>query len=189
MNKCQSTMKEALDTTKMITGNADYLLAFAMTKLSDRELAKDLVQDTFVSAIQNLDGFKGESALRTWLTSILNRKIIDHWRKAETRFTDPISHFFKGEAENSHWIDSKQPQGKIPDFELQMDCSERHAALQDCIDKLPMKWSGILTSKYLKEEKTEFISKNFDVTPSNIWVILHRAKLVLRDCLEQKITK
>lgn len=181
-------MKEIVDTTEMVQANADYLLAFAMTKLSDRELAKDLVQDTFVSAFTSIEGFKGESALRTWLTSILNRKIIDHWRKAETRYTDPVSHFFKGENENSHWLDDKRPQGKMPDFEKQMDDVERHAELQDCINKLPVKWGGILTSKYFSEEKAEAISKEFDVTTSNLWVIIHRAKLMLRDCLEQKLT-
>lgn len=172
----------------MVKENADYLLAFAMTKLTDRELAKDLVQDTFVSAITSIESFKGDSALRTWLTSILNRKIIDHWRKAESRYTDPISHFFKGEEDNSHWLDSKRPQGKIPDFEFKMDQTERHMELQDCIDKLPVKWGGIVSSKYFSEEKAEAISKEFDVTTSNLWVIIHRAKLMLRECLEQKLT-
>lgn len=180
-------MAQMIDKTLLITENADYLFAFALKKVKDRELAKDFVQDTFVSALNGLDKFKGESAIRTWLTSILNRKIIDYWRKAETRYTDPVSSFFKGEDGDGSWILEKRPQGKMSDFELEMDKSERHEELSDCIKKLPEKWAGILTSKYFEEEKAEAISKEFDVTTSNLWVIIHRAKLVLRDCLEQKI--
>lgn len=180
-------MAQTINTSNLVSENADYLLAFAMKKISDRELAKDFVQDTFVSAISNIEKFKGDSALRTWLTSILNRKIIDYWRKAETRYTDPISSFFKGENGDGSWVIEKRPQGKMPEFEQEMEKAERHDELSDCIEKLPEKWAGILRAKYFEEEKAEEISKDFDVTTSNLWVIIHRAKLVLRDCLEQKM--
>ena len=179
-------MSKRINTEQLVEENADYLLAFALTKIQDREQAKDLVQDTFLSAITNIDTFKGNSSLRTWLTSILNRKIIDYWRKAETRYTDPISHFFNEENGGGHWIIEKAPKGKMPDFELALEQAEKHEELNDCIEKLPLKWKSILTSKYFEEDKTETICKEFDVTPSNLWVIIHRAKLVLRECLELK---
>ena len=181
-------MKEKILPEQLVTENADFLLSFTLTKIKDRELAKDLVQDTFLAAITHLDSFEGKSTIRTWLTSILNRKIIDHWRKAETRYSDPLSNFFSSEENIGHWIDSKRPQGKIPDFEKEMDTHERNAELEECIEKLPEKWKGIITSKYFKEEKADRISKEFDVTSSNLWVIIHRAKLLLRECLEQKIS-
>ena len=88
-------MKSAqVDTGLLVEEHSDYLLNFAMSKLRDIDLSKDLVQDTFLSAITKIDTFENRSNIRTWLTSILNRKIIDHWRKAETRYTDPISSFF-----------------------------------------------------------------------------------------------
>ena len=83
-----------IDTGALVENHSDYLLSFAMSKLQDLELAKDLVQDTFVAAITKIETFEQRSNVRTWLTSILNRKIIDHWRKAETRYTDPVSSFF-----------------------------------------------------------------------------------------------
>lgn len=183
-----NTMNEKILPEQLVTENADFLLSFALKKIKDRELAKDLVQDTFLAAISNLDTFKGESSLRTWLASILNRKIIDHWRKAETRYSDPISYFFSSDEKAGHWIENKRPQGKIPDFEKEMDKLERYSELDECIEKLPEKWQGIITSKYFKEEKANEISKEFDVTSSNLWVIIHRSKLLLRECLEQKIT-
>ena len=84
-----------INTAQLVDDHSDYLLAFALTKLSDIEVAKDLVQDTFVAALTKLDTFEKRSKIRTWLTSILNRKIIDYWRKAETRYTDPVSSFFR----------------------------------------------------------------------------------------------
>lgn len=58
--------------------------------------------------------------------------------------------------------------------------------LADCLSKLPNKWKGVVSSKYLEEKDSEEICKDFDITSSNLWVIIHRAKLVLRDCLQTK---
>jgi DNA-directed RNA polymerase specialized sigma24 family protein len=58
--------------------------------------------------------------------------------------------------------------------------------LVECLEKLPEKWKGIVASKYLEEKESDEICKDFDITSSNLWVIIHRAKLVLRDCLLTK---
>ncbi len=180
-------MNEKPDVQQLVLQHADYLLSFALSKLTDRELAKDLVQDTFVSALSNSDTFKGESSLRTWLTSILNRKIIDYWRKAETRYSDPFSHFFRSDKKVGDWIDDRRPMGRIADFEQELMRNEEHNALLDCIEQLPEKWKRILQSKYFLEKKADEISTEFAVTSSNMWVIIHRSKLVLRECIEQKL--
>lgn len=180
-------MEESLDPTDVVNNHGDYLLSFAMTKLTDRELAKDLVQDTFVSALTHLETFKGNSSIKTWLTSILNRKIIDHWRKAETKFVDPLSHFFQTDRKAQHWIESKRPKGHIADFEQAIFDAEERSALDDCIEILPSNWKHIIQSKYFLEKKAEAICKDFNITPSNMWIIIHRSKLSLRECLEQKL--
>ena len=159
-----------------------------MSKLRDIDLAKDLVQDTFVSALTKLDTFERRSMLRTWLTSILNRKIIDHWRKAETKYTDPVSSFFDQEDKNKHWIIDKAGDTNIQNIEEQMTHEETMSELQDCLDTLPDKWKGIVSSKYLEEKESEQICNDFEITPSNLWVIVHRTKLLLRDCLKNKLT-
>lgn len=179
-------MGQSPDIRSLVMEHADYLLSFALSKITDRELARDLVQDTFVAALSS-DSFKGESSLRTWLTSILNRKIIDHWRKAETRYSDPLSHFFMSEQKVGDWIEARRPQGKIAEAESELIRSEEYGALHDCIEQLPEKWKNIVQSKYFLEKKMEEISMEFDITSSNMWVIIHRSKLVLRECLEQKL--
>jgi RNA polymerase sigma-70 factor (ECF subfamily) len=91
---------------KWVNEHSDYLFNFAMKKINDKDLALDLIQDTFVAAINGLDGFKGNSAPQTWLVSILNRKIIDHWRKEISRKTNVASHFFRGEGDDKEgfWV-------------------------------------------------------------------------------------
>lgn len=179
-------MASSIDLGKMVEENSDYLLSFAMTKLDDVDLAKDLVQDTLFSAITKIETFENRSKLRTWLTSILNRKIIDHWRKAETRFTDPVSQFFHDEGnKKGHWIEQKGAQSSTILDEIEQ--SEQIAELHDCLGLLPDKWRGIVADKYLSENDSESICNEYEITTSNLWVIIHRAKLLLRDCLTTKI--
>ena len=112
--------KNNIDTASLVATHSDYLLSFAMSKLRDIDLAKDLVQDTFVSALTKLDTFESRSKIRTWLTSILNRKIIDHWRKAETRYTDPISSYFDQDDESRHWLLEKKADTGLKNIDIQM---------------------------------------------------------------------
>lgn len=175
-----------IDVNALVDDHSDYLLSFAMSKLNDLELSKDLVQDTLVSAITKLDTFEQRSKLRTWLTSILNRKIIDHWRKAETRYTDPVSSFFRQDSKQGHWLESQGNNQTLETIEDQISEEETNMELAECLDKLPVKWKGVVASKYLEEKESDEICKDFDITPSNLWVMIHRAKLVLRECLQTK---
>lgn len=175
-----------IDTGQLVEDHSDYLLSFAMSKLQDLELAKDLVQDTLISAITKIDSFENRSNIRTWLTSILNRKIIDHWRKAETRYTDPISRFFDQDDPSKHWILDRKENASMETIEDEIIKDENNNDLFDCIGKLPDKWKGVIASKYLEEKVSEDICKELEITPSNLWVIIHRAKLLLRECLQTR---
>ncbi len=175
-----------INTAQLVDDHSDYLLAFALTKLSDIEVAKDLVQDTFVAALTKLDTFEKRSKIRTWLTSILNRKIIDYWRKAETRYTDPVSSFFSQDKNAGHWLENQGHQEELKTVLDQISEAETIEELMACIDTLPKKWKGVISSKYLEEQTAEEICKEFEISSSNLWVIIHRAKLLLRDCLKHK---
>ena len=157
--------------SEIITEHSDYLLAFAMTKVQDIDLAKDLVQDALVAALTKLESFEKRSSLRTWLTSILNRKIIDYWRKAETRYTDNISSYF--DSSSRHWLDNSLKHADLSTVEDQIINEESRVDLFNCIGELPSKWKGIVVAKYLEDLDTEEICKEYDVTPSNLWVIMH----------------
>lgn len=177
--------EEHLNPKALVEDHGDYLLSFAMSKIHDLELSKDLVQDTFISAMENLDSFEKRSKVRTWLTSILHRKIIDYWRKAETRYTDPISSFFHQEGDHQSWI-LERISDRTLTVEAKIAQEETYQELRECLDTLPAKWKSIVSSKYFDEKETDQICNDFDIRPSNFWVIVHRSKLILRDCLKKK---
>lgn len=163
------------------------LYSWALYKVSDAELAKDLVQDTFVAAVEKYDGFKGNSSPKTWLFSILNHKIIDHYRK---KVNQPVnlenqsfSNFFESDGD---WKESEKPKSWQKDDEKHLlDDDDFREVLQKCIDALPEKWSSCVKLKYLTEKKGEEICQELNITTSNFWQIVHRAKLQLRDCVDK----
>lgn len=163
------------------------LYSWAYHKVSDPELAQDLVQDTFLVAAEKADDFKGDSTPKTWLYSILNHKIIDHYRK---KVRQPVkmenqlfSTFFD---EGGDWKIEKRP-GKWHEEEEGhlLDDIEFQRVLKECLDALPVKWSTCVKLKYLLSKKGEEICQELDITPTNFWQIIHRAKLQLRNCVEE----
>ncbi|HKC69056.1 MAG TPA: sigma-70 family RNA polymerase sigma factor [Bacteroidia bacterium] len=193
--------KEAsiLNPEKWIDNYADYLYSFAYNRVSDEDTAKDLVQDTFLSALKARSGFKGEASEKTWLVSILKRKIIDLYRKnaahpqqsfeESEQYKIAYSHYFtetgfiKGEWNKS--VGPKPWNGS----DKTIDQKEFKHVLSACLGKLPKVWSSVFALKYLEEEESESICKELDITSSNYWVIIHRAKLQMRECLEKNWIK
>lgn len=176
------------DVAKWVDEHSDYLLNYGLSKIQDRDLVMDFIQDTFIAALGAVDKFEGRSAPRTWLTSILNRKIIDHWRKKGSQKTDVVSHFFYSDGDKSegHWILDNAPSQQIASVENKIEEEEKIEELELCLDTLPEQWRGIVYAKYMDQKKGDEICNEFEITSSNFWVIVHRAKLALRDCLKSK---
>ena len=164
------------------------LFSWAIHKVSDVELAKDLVQDTFLVAAEKFDGFKGNSSPKTWLFSILNHKIIDHYRK---KVNEPVAHenesFSNYFEANGDWQENQKPQNwhLYENDENLLDDDDFQAVLRSCLDALPEKWNTCVTLKYLIEKKGDEICQELGITPSNFWQIVHRAKVQLRACVEK----
>jgi RNA polymerase sigma-70 factor (TIGR02943 family) len=161
------------------------LYSWAFHKVSDAELAKDLVQDTFLAAVEKIDGFKGESSPKTWLFSILNHKIIDYYRKKinnPSRIGDQaLSSYFNAEG---GWRQEKMPKNWNEEDEHLLDDTEFTKILNSCLELLPENWNACVKLKYLSEKKGEEICQELDISPTNFWQIVHRAKIQLRDCIE-----
>jgi RNA polymerase sigma-70 factor (TIGR02943 family) len=163
------------------------LFNWAFYKVSNNELAKDLVQDTFLSAAEKIASFKGDSSPKTWLFSILNHKIIDHYRK-KVHQTVPFEDqsFSKYFEHDEGWQEQRKPNEWQMDEESHLlDDIEFQQVLKKCMDALPEKWSTSVKLKYLMEKGGEEICQELGITPSNFWQIVHRAKLQLRDCVEK----
>jgi RNA polymerase sigma-70 factor (TIGR02943 family) len=173
----------------------NYLFSLAVMKLGDKEMAKDLLQETFFSAYKNRNQFRGEASEKTWLTTILNNKIKDYYRSIKTRprFIDYLD---KTEAAFQNYYYSSEPHhyGHVRDeVWVSAETSDKVVrrkevakALRDCISLLPAFMIPVFQAKYMDEKKADEICKEYSITASNYWVIIHRAKVLLQDCLRRK---
>lgn len=171
---------------------ADYLYRYALTRINDEEQAKDLVQETFLAALERADKFEGKSSERTWLTAILKHKIIDVYRKRASglaKITEELNarqeqaDFF--DTADGHWNLPYHPQLLGIEGEDPVTHKEFVSILQKCIQRLPALWLAVFTMKHMEDQSTEIICSELKVTPSNFWVIIHRAKVNLRQCLQK----
>lgn len=165
-----------------------YLLRYASLQLRDAGAAEDAVQDTLTAALEGIDRFAGQSSMKTWLTGILKHKIIDHHRR-QAREEPLTQDQDASEAEavdalfrtDGHWAERPR-QWNEPDQALE---NKRFlAALEQCTRNLPKKTARVFMMRDVMEIETEEICKELDITASNCWVMLHRARLALRECLE-----
>jgi len=169
-----------------VTSYTDSLYAWAYSKVADKPTAEDLVQETFLSAYQSFEKFRSESSPKTWLFSILNNKIIDHLRQkikapALSGDTAFFEMYFDG---RERWQRSERPkEWQGTDLNL-LDNSEFKNTLQKCMENLPRNWNTAMQLKYLQQKDGQEICQDLQISPSNFWQLIHRAKLQLRKCLE-----
>jgi len=171
-----------------LNDHGDYLYRFALARLRDPHQAEDVVQETLLAAIQS-QSYEGKSAPRTWLTGILKHKIIDLIRKQSRQqpiedvaesVTDEVfaDEFFN---ETGHW--SEKPSAwPTPDGELEE--KQFLSILQNCMDRLPKKLANLFLMREIFEDDNEVICKELEISPTNAWVMLYRARMGLRQCLE-----
>ena len=186
--------RDKLRPAEWLKNYGDYLYSLAFLKVSSKETAEDLVQDTFISAYKAKDSFREDSSEKTWLAAILKNKIIDHYRKKDV-LKDAVSYITNTESEfdshffnenNGHWLDSAAPASWNETADKKFNQLEFNKILQYCIQKMPPKLVPVFMAKFLDEEDSEVICKVFNISSSNYWVILHRAKVLMRTCLEKK---
>ena len=175
-----------IDPNKWIDLYSDYLFNYTITRVNDREIAKDLVQDTFVAGLKSMKNFKGEASERTWLISILKRKIIDHYRKinskkgkAEVRMT------YNSEESEGDWLEERVADPFDKTAEDSMENTELGDAIYKCLEKLPEKQATVFKMKTILNYETEAICNELNITASNLWVIVHRARNSMADCLNK----
>jgi RNA polymerase sigma-70 factor (TIGR02943 family) len=179
--------KHLLNPNKWIDLYADYLFNYTISRVNDREIAQDLVQDTFLAALKSMKNFKGEANERTWLISILKRKIIDYYRKinsnkgkAEVRITSNNDSETDGD-----WLEERVADPFDKTAEDTMQNTELGEAIFKCLSKLPEKQAEIFRMKTIEGLETEDICKELNITSSNLWVIIHRARTAMASCLKE----
>lgn len=186
--------KEAKIIEQWVAAFGDEIYKWALYKVNDKEVAEDLVQDTFFSAYKALKNFKENSSPKTWLFSILNFKIIDYYRIKMKEIVVSQSSLMPNTSEvdddyfdkKGAWKEEEKPgiwQGTTPHL---LDNADFKNILDSCIEDLPENWRIAVHLKYIEEKDGNDICQELGISPSNYWQILHRAKLKLRNCLDKK---
>jgi len=168
---------------------SDMLLRFASIRTNNDEQAKDLVQETFLAALRNLETFKGDISEKNWLYFILKNKIIDHYRKKASSLVIDIENLIEKSSDyfddSGHWKESTYPKEWGVSYSDPVEKEEFYEILNQCTQKLSELIRIVFTMKYLDDKESEEICKELQITSSNYWVIIHRAKLQIRKCLEK----
>lgn len=176
------TKNETLKT--WIEQYSEPLLRRAIYTISDKVEAEDIVQEVFISAFSSYDSFEGKSQPITWLMAILNRKVADFYRKKYK--SEPeirLDHFFN---ENGSWKDKNI----LNDWDVSnketelLDDKDFNKTLEDCIEDLPSRWKIPMKIYYLEEKKASEVSQELNISTTNLWKVLQRSRMQLRECLE-----
>ena len=177
------------DLAAQFEAHRGYLLRVARLQLRNDELAEDVVQDTLVAALQAAAGFSGKSSVKTWLTGILKHKIVDEIRRktaapsfaplAEESQIDDFDALFD---ETGHW---DNPPANWGSPEGALERREFFDILELCLDKLPPNTARVFVMREVMELDSAEICKELAITATNLWVIMYRARMSLRECLEK----
>jgi len=165
----------------------DYLYHFALGRLRNSTDAENAVQETFLSAFKSADSFSGKSSERTWLIGILKHKIIDHFRKSYRE--QPVTDLKREEEAINQFFDrdehlKKHPSQWIPNPDELLEKKEFWDVFYKCSEKLTKITSDAFLLREVEKMDSKEICKILGITPSNLWVLLHRARLHLRQCIE-----
>lgn len=164
--------------------HGDALYAYALLQLGDPEVAEDQVQETLLAGIKARESFRGDCSERTWLIAILKNKIRDYFRRREFQSlpesTDQVDEMFTASGKWKH-----EPQSWKVDPQAEVSSEEFWAVLHQCLHILAPAMRGAFCLREFHELKTEQICKNIEISPSNLWTLLHRARMRLRACLEK----
>jgi RNA polymerase sigma-70 factor (ECF subfamily) len=177
------------DPERWVDEHGDCLYRYALTRVRKEEIAEDLVQETLLAAVRQVDKFGGRSSERSWLCGILKNKICDHFRKLgrEVNFTD--LEFFSDEHSDrfdgdDYWIHERGPTEWKPEGLEAMKRSEFWKALQAALARLPERIAVVFMMREMDDMPSKEICAALNISEANLWVMLHRARMALRDDLE-----
>ena len=183
------TEQRSLNAAALVDAHGDNLFRYALSRLRDEAAAEDVVQETLVVALQKSEDFAGKSSARTWLTGILKHKIIDHFRRVsrEVNFSindaETTERFFD---EAGTWNSDFAPARWAAASDVLFEQKEFMAVLEKCIAELPLNLAIVFTLREIEDLDSAEICKILNISASNFSVMMHRARLRLRQALQEK---
>lgn len=179
--------QHSMDPEQWLAAHGDALFRYALMRTGKSELAEDLVQETLLAAWRGRSDFQGLSGERTWLVAILKHKIDDHFRLISRRPVDAVvaetpddeDAFFDDQGswviKPEHWRDEPSMQTEAVAF---------WRVVQQCLAQLPESQRESFILREIEGEETASLCKTLGVSATNLYVLLHRARLQMRQCLE-----
>jgi RNA polymerase sigma-70 factor, ECF subfamily len=170
----------------------DALFGFAASRVRDCAIAQDLVQESFLAAIKSMDSFVGRSSERAWLFGILHNKLIDYYRlqgrevplaDLESPLPEERGAFGANGLGKDGWARGLAPKAWETPEEILVS-KEFQKVLNNCLSRLPDRIAQVFLLREIDGVSSEEICKDLGVSPNNLWVMLHRARMGLRRCLE-----
>lgn len=168
-------------------GNALY--RYALLRVREPVVAEDVVQETLLAALKGFDKFQGRGAERTWLIGIMKHKIADHFRRTQREARVQSSSDWFAESEFFDESDGEWNSDHAPaDWQTSPDQAVERIgfwkAFNDCLAHMPARTASAFTLREVDGLQSEAICQMLGITVNNLWVMLHRARMHLRDCLE-----
>ena len=182
-----------LNPTEWLDKHGDYLYTFALIRVRNSAVAEDLLQETLLAAIGASQRHEGRSSERTWLRGIMKHKVFDYFRRisrlpelqlAEKEEQSELDCFEATGLWRGHWREDQAPVNWPPDAEQLLESREFCEAFDRCLLDLPKKMAIAFTLREIDGLTTNEICEILDLTPNNLWVLLHRARMRLRHLLE-----
>jgi RNA polymerase sigma-70 factor (TIGR02943 family) len=174
---------------RWLAEHGDCLYRYALVRVRAADVAQDLVQDTFLAALRSYKSFAGNASERTWLCGILKHKIVDYYRKLgrETSFTDleSLSDELSEKFIDGGWVHVDGPKNWKPQADVVKYRAEFWETMRKCLGKLPDRLATVFMLREMEEFPNEEISTLLRISETNLAVMLHRARMALRDCLER----
>jgi RNA polymerase sigma-70 factor (TIGR02943 family) len=174
--------------TNWVEIHGDYLFNFAIGQVRDTNTAEDLVQETFLAALKSQNNFSVRSSERTWLVSILRHKLYDHLRKTcrerAVRVEPLPAHQAEGDAldESMLWIHQIAAESTSPSKRIELAEFREH--LEKAMGKLPPRIAQVFQLYSIEERSNQEVCEQLNISESNLWVMLHRARKQLREELD-----
>ena len=184
--------QQRLDPNQWLDSHGDYLYRYALMRVRDAAVAEDLLQETLLAAVTGHQSHAGRSSERTWLVGILKHKVIDHFRRVARTAQFQLSLEGDGEIDcfeesgpwRGHWREERAPNSWAVDARQCLESREFWEVLEHCLSQLPRQMSIAFTLREIDGLTSTEICDILNVSPNNLWVLLHRSRTKLRQLLE-----
>jgi RNA polymerase sigma-70 factor (TIGR02943 family) len=178
----------ATDPERWVDEHGDVLYRYALVRVRKPEVAEDLVQETLLAGMRSYEKFAGQSSVRSWLCGILKHKLGDYFRKLgrETSFTD--LEFLADECSEKfvpegYWVHMNGPKEWKPEVDEVMHRDQFWKVMRECLGRLPDRVATVFMMREMDEIESKEICATLSISENNLWVMLHRARMALRECL------